>query len=158
MQGKINKSREAIAGVRKDTAFIDDAIVKLAECRLKASYNAKHIADAIRSFDLIYSQKCKDGNKIILELLRGYEKAYNEFNAIISEAIKESKKPAAVAAVAEFNQTYADKIKAMDYYKKYYGKTDESLYLNTRIKKALELLEDQDSKQQKPADLSSLLK
>jgi hypothetical protein len=76
---------------------------------------------------------------VILELLNAYEPAYNEFKSLLLEAQNDSER-GNVFCRDDYANKYLSRLKAMDYYKKYYKQSWSIRYLDDLITSAVEKL------------------
>jgi len=140
---------------KSNQGFIDTCLLKISLRTLSEAYNKKRVDEAIICFDKIYSTKLKQDLSMLPILLREYEKAYQEFILILSEAQKDDDRKSPFAC-DQYKKKYIDKIKSMSYYKTYFtNKNWYITYLNDQITTALDKLNNHSNN--KYADFRTIL-
>lgn len=151
----VMKDKDAkIQQLTKDRDFVDTCMARLANRWLYEKYNEKDVKEAISYFDKILSNDFRREHSVILELLKNYKTAYNDFLTILKQAQKDADRENPFSA-KEYKERYLRKIESMTYYVRYYKESWNIRYLNERIKIAEERLKaHSDSKY---ADFSDLI-
>lgn len=121
-------------------AVADTCILKLCNRDLQLPFNKKRISNSISYFEKIYSKELKLQYFMLLELLKDYEKSYNDFKNIIKEAQNDIDREN-VFADNSYKQKYIYEIQNMEYCKKYAGSKFKIVYLQEQIDKVLKILE-----------------
>ena len=151
---EIKRKDEMIAQYEAKMNYVDTCLLKFANRELYERFDREAVNDAISYVDRIYSSGFRQEYSIVQELLRAYERSYEDFQQILRQA-KDDPERTSPFAVERYKDRYIQKIKGMEYYKRYYGGDWNIRYLNGQIDDALEMLENHSGK--KHADFSPLI-
>ena len=132
---------------------IDTCMISLANRWLFVRFNKEEIEKAITYFERVTSTQLKEDRKQILELLKGYEDAYNTFKDLLLSAQNDERRTNPFT-IKDYKETYLHALREMSYYKDYYKSGWSIRFLDGMISNAIEKLEKHNEIQ--PVDFSDL--
>ena len=119
---------------------IDTCMISLANRWLFVRFNKEEIEKAITYFERVTSTQLKEDRKQILELLKGYEDAYNTFKDLLLSAQNDERRTNPFT-IKDYKETYLHALREMSYYKDYYKSGWSIRFLDGMISNAIEKLE-----------------
>lgn len=119
---------------------IDTCMISLANRWLFVRFNKEEIEKAITYFERVTSTQLKEDRKQILELLKGYEDAYNTFKDLLLSAQNDERRTNPFT-IKDYKETYLHALREMPYYKDYYKSGWSIRFLDGMISNAIEKLE-----------------
>ena len=132
-----------ICVLEANAAYVDSAMVRLANGVLYDKYDRSETARALKYLERIYTPSIKERYAFLPDILRDYEASNEEFLRILNDAQDDIDRDSPFA-IKVYRERYLDRIRDMTYYIKYYKNKDKDWsipYLDDRIAEAIGILE-----------------